>query len=226
MSRVRRFSSTEFSSKIRREITQDTAHVLRTTGEEVARMAMRDTIKQNIYNKYTPVQYKRRKEHYGLADPENTVVKVYSGKKTRNFKVDTKSYYSEYNTNNASDYEDFGELKVYYTIGNKAKRTIITKRNNPKGFSSRKIVKTYYDYKGNWELLNKDKTDDLLYLWKDQGLVYNLFDSPNYLRYSRPAHLNETLHKKIVKSASTGLLSKALLERYKRSFPNSQLSQK
>ena len=192
---------------------QNTVHVLRTTGVEVARTAMRDTIKQNIYNRYTPVQYKRRREYGGLADPENTVVKVYSGLKRKR--------------NGASkdiDLEDIGEMVVHYMIGNKAKRTIISRRDNPRGFSSRKIAPIYYDR--NWNLLNKRATEDLLYLWKDEGSVYNLFDSPDYFKYSRPAHLNESLDKRIIKSVNSGVISKALLERYRRSFPNSKLYQR
>ena len=201
MAKLRNFNSNEFLNKVERRLTQDTARVMRHTGVEVAKKAMIETIKQNIYKRYTPVQYHRRMNDNGLIDPENIVTQVYT------------EYIAAIRTQS-----------VQFSVGNKAKRTIITKKQNQNGFRSRKITKKYYNSAG--ELVNDNATLDLLYLWKDKGLVYDMFGSPNFHKYAKPAHLNDDLDKRITKSVKSGVISRALLSEYQNSFPNSVISRR
>ena len=193
MPRVNHFELNKFGNRLLRQLRDNTQTVMNSVGKDVARREMTNTIEQKVYKNYTPAEYRRRKTKGGLTDPDNIETRVY---KAFDGELTELGY----------------EMSITLSVGNKAKRTIVTKSKNGGRFRSRKIIKKYTDDDGN--VINDGDTDDLLYLWKDQGYVYDLFSSPNFRKYGKPLHLNETLSKKMIAQVRHGEIDKALLQKY------------
>lgn len=93
--------------------------------------------------------------------------------------------------------------KNQLSITNVAKPVALKEEGKPYPMNSAKI---------------RDKnTRDLLYYWKDQGLVPNIFDSDSYKKWGRPMEFKRYIKEDLIDSGkSESIVVKGLKKRYKK----------
>ena len=203
MARLKPLDPDQFYRDIMEQIRQSTRKVIYEVGASEAQRYMIETVQKEIYNEYHPVKYVRRRSDKGLIDPKN--IKVLVHRQHLSFE---------------EGHRPKGDTVLVMT--NTAKRTQIIASENPNGRRSRRLYKTAK--KVGEKTVISDPEEDLLYYWKDEGYIYDLWNSDSYPIYgrsvdgSRPRHMNQKIDTKMYRSVSRGAIGSALLKEYKRHF--------
>ena len=141
---------------------------------ENAKHIMRDAIEEGMYKQYTPVLYMRREKHNGLLSMNNMIV----------------SYMFRADASNSTN-PLLQKYNFTVRIANKAKPAPLYLSSLMIAYSTKRSITTLVNPE-----IKHTNVDDLLYYWKDQGLVYNLFNDPNFSSWGRPMHFNDIIHRK------------------------------
>ena len=177
---VRTFGSNQFTKMIASQVRQMVIKDLmgefnQTKPNSPAKRRMVEAIKEGMYDRYTPSMYTRRRTNRGLLSKNNIRI----------------SY--RFPADKADEY-----LKKRYSfiiyMSNVAKPAPIQSASE---WYANAIIGAPIDSFSS-EIREKN-VKDLLYYWKDQGLVYNLFNDPHFDRWGAPTHFNEILSRKYMK---------------------------
>lgn len=139
-----------------------------------ARRRMAEAINEGIYNRYQPTMYERRYDNDGLADQKNIKI-VFSFPKT-------------WHESNGVNRDYLFKVR----IGNIARRVPLSSLSA----SEWAMTATGGALSISDTEIRKTNALDLLYYWKDAGLVPNIFHSQSYSIWGAPGKFNERFHRK------------------------------
>ena len=168
--------TTMIASQVRQMVIKDLmGEFNQTKANSPAKRRMIEAIEEGMYNRYTPSMYTRRRTNRGLLSRNNIRIAYrFPADKTDEYLV--KRY----------------KFTIY--MSNVAKPAPIKSASE---WYANAIIGAPIDSFSS-EIRETD-AKDLLYYWKDQGLVYNLFSDPHFDRWGAPTHFNEILSRKYMK---------------------------
>ena len=167
----RKFTVNGFSNMIGSQLRPKVQKAVYKVIADDVKAAMKESINQNMYKAYTPSVYERRENRKGLLDSNNIKIR--------------RSYIK-------SDTNEFSNTKRYIFHVNAANLAkSVPLRDFMPEFGYNMITGSHIPYQTAINSTITSKAQDLLYYWKDQGLVYNLFADPNFSRWGSPRNFNK-----------------------------------